>query len=174
MNTLKRMGLFVALLAFASQASAQAITVTWEASSSSIPTMGTWGLVAMALLLAVVGMRLVKTRGAGAGLMSVVLVVGVLAVSTQTARTGLFVGLPPIEGAGCEGGSQDYPLFAEIALVNNCPNQVKISSYEYPVEVEECELIDDACPVGTVLEANGGSCEPLNYFERCRIQGGDN
>lgn len=159
-----------ALLALAATSIAQAgdgITIIWAAVDTPIPTLGSWAMIAMALLLATIGARLMKDRFPQARLMSVALLAGVLLVGTQVARTG-GANLPDIIGGTCEGGSENYKSEAFLELFNKCPNAVQIIEYQYPESLPSCFELQDVCPVGTILPPGQG-CIPVNYYstENC-------
>lgn len=139
------------------------ITATWEASSTAIPTLGTWSLLAMAGLMAVVGIRLMKNHATGARVISVVLLAGGLVLGAQQARTGL--GTVPVSGGDCSGGDVTYRLLDFADLVNECPNPLEITDYEYPDPSEfdsECFTLNESCPIGSQVGPDD-SCR-LNYY----------
>jgi hypothetical protein len=116
----------------------------------------------MALLLGLVGARLLKARAQAARIMSVALIAGGLLLGAQTARTLVTPDLPDIEGAACAGGSASYRAQVPESLQNACPNPVEITGYEYPA-VPSCFELQDVCPVGTRLGPND-ACDPVNYY----------
>jgi hypothetical protein len=146
------------------------LTVSWRAAGTDgfaalpVPAMGTGALIAMAVLLGVVGLRLIKSHARATRLMSTVLVAGCLLFSAEAARTGLIALIPNISGEECEAGTRTYPFDQKPQLVNGCSNAVEIIEYAPAPSAEECFEFVDSCPVGTVLEAGGDSCI-LSHYE---------
>lgn len=150
------------------------ITVFWEASATAIPTLGTWSLIAVALLMAIMGVRLLGQQPGYGKALSLFLISGAVVLSVQTARSGVTLDLG-IEPSECQAGSTTYrprSTQGDITLNNGCPNAVTITAYEFPVLNEECASVVEICPVGTFLSANGGSCD-LPYLELTDAPGCD-
>ena len=154
----------LAVVPLANAQSPGEITVTWEAVDAGIPTLATWGVLVMALVLAAVGVRMLKAHGQATRLMSVGLIACGLLMGAQTARSLIITSLPDIEGAECAGGSRTYLVLFEVSLTNACKNPVNIVAYEYPDVVEGCFELQETCPVGTRLSPNGGTCDKVNYY----------
>lgn len=170
MKSFRNTGLFTALIAFTPMAHAGCfripnITVVWEPGLASIPSLGSWGLIALALMLAVVGMRLLGNRQSAARYFSAVMAVGVLALGIQTAQTGGAGGFN-VSDQLCEGGQQGYAGTSLVDLRNGCSVPLEIVDYIYEdlgTRGEQCLQLQETCPVGTVVAANGDTC-PLNYY----------
>lgn len=86
-------------------------------------------------------------------------------MGTQTARTAFSTAT--IEGNDCAGGQLDDSFQDQPELSNNCSGPVDVTEYVYPNSengfAAECYPLEETCPVGTVLEGNGGPCT-LNGF----------
>lgn len=171
MQTLKTLGLGSIGLAVSPLASAgSGITVNWEATSTSIPTLGSWGLIVMAIVMGVVGARLIKRHALAARTFSITLLAGALLLGVQTARTG--GDMVPIGDDECEAGSATYFAFAPATLLNECPNPVRIVSYIEPTETGSCFNVINDCPVGTLVGGDGGMCDLLYYEQfKCEEEG---
>lgn len=141
------------------------ITVEWApAVSAPIPTLGTWGLIAVALLMGITGVRMLGKRARVARVMSVGLIAGAVLLTAQMAETG-----PPlieVSGGDCEGGTSSYQSDQATRLRNSCADPIQIVSYEFP-DVLSCAVLINECPVGTVIDPEVGpgfGC-PLAYFD---------
>lgn len=155
-------GLLLAPLAQAGAAQTT-INVRWEAIASPIPTLGFWGLAAVALLLAVVGMRLLRNSQHAARFMGVLVACGGL-VTAMEAGTALIAPPLGIFDEDCAGGNLDYVPDPTQTLANTCPNAVRIIEYQYPERVRLCGVLVESCPEGTLLEAETGICT-LNHYD---------
>ena len=130
-------------------------------------------MIAVALLMAVIGVRLLGQQPGYGKALSLFLISGAVVLSVQTARSGSTLELG-IEPSLCQAGSQTYrprTTPGDVTLNNGCPNPVIITDYEFPV-LNECAEVVELCPVGTVLGANSGSCD-LPYLELTNAPGCD-
>lgn len=142
-------GLMAAPLAHAGRGN----IVFWEAGTTAIPTLGNWAMIAMAGLMAVMAVRLFRRNGASARVMSAVLVVGAVAVSVDTVRSGPPSPMFAASMDSCEMGSWRYTSRGTAELTNDCTNPIEITDYIYPT-LGDCRQVVETCPVGTVLSPN--------------------
>jgi hypothetical protein len=140
------------------------ITVSWEPASMAIPTLGTYGLVAAAVLMAVVRLRLLRSPGQGSRFASTVLIACGVLFSVE-AITGPILISPPlgIFDEDCQGGELEYFPSPTQTLTNTCSNAVRITNYEYSLQ-PICGALVESCPVGTLLAAETGICT-LNHYD---------
>lgn len=148
------------------------ITVAFEPGSAAIPTLGFWGLIAAALLLAAIGVRMLKSRTPSARMMSVALLAGslTLALNGESRPSPDNV----IKGEDCGGGAINYFAAGEVGgefnpmLINNCNVPQEVTGYEFPGRVLSCAELIESCPVGSVLRP-GAKCDLPFYDETaCR------
>ena len=132
--------------------------------SVNVPTLNGSMLVALGLLLAVIAVRVLRSKQGTHRLLSwlvlgVGLIVGGIGVQRSEALTS---GSVTAEGAVCAAdGPVFYNPLGDVVLNNACSNRIEIKSFSVPIN---CTLETDAgCKQGQVLEA-GASC---SFLPRC-------
>ncbi|MEM1111538.1 MAG: hypothetical protein AAGI11_06490 [Pseudomonadota bacterium] len=133
-------------------------TVFWSQTSaaSGIPLLGFWSLLTLGVLLAVVGLRLLKASPGTGRMLAVFFCVGAIAAvvqSTHTIAGGQFI--IGVTGGDCAGGSRMYNAESvQDVLENNCPDDIVIIDYDIETR---CTIVP-SCPIGTVIPP-GNSCQ---------------
>jgi hypothetical protein len=146
------------------------ITMTWG-SGAAVPTLGTWGLLALAVLLAVVAFRLLRKEPALLRGLALIAASGALVVASLGGRE-LVAGAisTPIEASACQG-SETYTANGAVpppCFVNNCGAPVTVS-YEFvsgqdgagtPLTSETCTFsyFCEAANGGAMNGGNGATC----------------
>lgn len=138
--------------------------VSWTGQAAPIPSLGTWGLVALALMFGVMGARLLQRHSGAVRVMSVVLITGVLLVGAKVAHTTIVLPEVTVDGSECLGGSSEFNAFNPTPLENTCSTPITISNYNFGfIKVPGCAEFQETCPVGTVVP--GGEGCTLNHWD---------
>jgi hypothetical protein len=154
------------------------ITMTWG-SGAAVPTLGTWGLLALAVLLAVVAFRLLRKEPALLRGLALIAASGALVVASLGGRE-LVAGAisTPIEASACQG-SETYTANGAVpppCFVNNCGAPVTVS-YEFVSGQDGAgtPLTSETCTFSYFCEAaNGGAMNGGNGGDMLLVNGGIN
>ncbi|MFT4520234.1 MAG: hypothetical protein ACI9JM_002635 [Halioglobus sp.] len=111
------------LLTNPAAAGTNTITVSWSPlSGAGIPTLGTYGTIALAMLLAIVAFRVIKARPVAAKYL-VVAALSLTVLATAVLIPQVIASAPVIIplSSGCEAGSATYPDTDDsVSFINEC------------------------------------------------------
>lgn len=147
------------------------VIVNFAASATSamaVPALGNAALFALALLLGVVSVRVLRGGGAGRAaaiaLFSGSLVAAGVGVERTVATSSFSVSQ---EGDCATGGTYAIIPRSGNIFTNDCPNAVTIEGYDFEDPSESCTLVpntfeaEPACAVGSPVPASGACALPL-------------
>jgi hypothetical protein len=174
-NTLKSLGLMAASLASASSFAQVSPTITISpvlSGPTSVPTLSTSALIALALLVAVVAVRLLKDSTASSKLFSGLFFVGATMIAGLSINESNAGGLLAVVGGSECTGSKVIDMTGNRnastnQIRNDCGIDFRITAYDLQCAVDQtlpAEFFDNGAPVGTVI----GAGETLSNVGYCR------
>ena len=138
------------------------------ASAMAIPALGNAALFALAVLLGVVAVRVLRGGGAGRAAALALVTGSLVAAGVGIERTVATSSFSVSQEGDCATGGA-YVIFPRGGNIftNDCPNPVSILGYEFEDPEETCTLVpnnseaEPACEVGSPVPASGACALPL-------------
>lgn len=143
---------------------------------SSIPTLSTGALVALALLMAVVAFRLLRQNETGSKFLGVVVAGSIALLAAVGANTTDAGGLSAVIAASECSSNKVIDMTSNRnastnSIRNDCSVDFRIVSYDLQCDIGQTlpsEFFDNGSPVGTVIAA-GSTLANVGYCRRSEL-----
>jgi hypothetical protein len=131
-------------------------------SSTPVPSLGSYGLIALGLLLAVVAVRVIRAHEGMGNILGVAILATGMAAGGFGIEKAWASGIVTIDGDICNhGGWLDFNPYTYEELSNYCPGDVQVIDFR-----SQCPLNfgSEVCDEGDILNGYSGSGKP-DYCE---------